>query len=377
MITSLTIQNFKCFAQLRLSYGKLTLLTGFNAGGKSTSLQPLLLLAQGLIHSSTPLTYSLNGVLVHLGTIADVLPANTETGSVIFTLAGPSGEITWVFETRAGDRFFRVLNTDAPSLTDGPGLTGTAVKSGGSSIVVSSLTDLIYISAVREGTADVFPVPDFDNGRHGDVGVDGRYAAYWYDRIVDDEVPASRLHPSDTATSVRKQLDAWMGTLFPGAQANVQYISHVSLLSLQFRLSDIGPWHRPANVGYGLTYVFPVLVALLAAHEDQLIVIDSPEAHLHPYAQSQMGRLLAHFAAAGVQILVETHSDHLLNGVRLAVRDGVVTPDEVQLHFFSGPVDGGNGVVSPILDVEGRINEWPEGFFDQTEKDLSLLAGWD
>jgi predicted ATPase len=310
--------------------------------------------------------------------VADVLPANTGTGSVVFTVAGSGGELTWVLETRSGDRFLVVANTGALRLESSVSSHDRAdVESAADPAVNKNLADLVYLSAVREGTADVFPVPDMDTDRFGDVGVDGRFAAYWYNRIVDDPVADSRLHPVETANSVRKQLDAWMSTLFTGAQANVQYMPHVSLLSLQFRLSDIGPWHRPANVGYGLTYVFPILVALLAAREGQMIVIDSPEAHLHPYAQSQMGRVLAHFAAAGVQILVETHSDHLLNGVRLAVRDGIVAPGEVQLHFFSGPADGGNGVISPILDVDGRIDEWPEGFFDQTEKDLSRLAGWD
>ncbi len=116
---------------------------------------------------------------------------------------------------------------------------------------------------------------------------------------------------------------------------------------------------------------------MLAAREDQIVVVDSPEAHLHPFAQSQMGMLLAHFAAAGVQIIVETHSDHLLNGVRLAVKKGIVGNSDVRIHFFTGAGPTGHGVLSPALDSEGRIDEWPEGFFDQLERDLSRLAGWD
>jgi CRISPR-associated Cas5-like protein len=167
-----------------------------------------------------------------------------------------------------------------------------------------------------------------------------------------------------------------LGTLFVGAQANVQLIPQVSLLSLQFRLSEIGSWRRPANIGYGLSYAFPVLVALLTAQEGQLVVIDSPEAHLHPSAQSRMGRLLAHFAAAGVQILVETHSDHLLNGVRLAVKNRTLPHVDVRIHFFTGATSEGHGVLSPAIDPDGRIDEWPDGFLDQSEKDLSQLTGW-
>ena len=106
-------------------------------------------------------------------------------------------------------------------------------------------------------------------------------------------------------------------------------------------------------------------------------MIDSPEAHLHPSAQSQMGRLLARFAAAGVQILVETHSDHLLNGARLAVKERVLPHTALQIHFFTGATKEGHGVVSPTLDSNGRIDEWPDGFFDQSEKDLSRLTDWE
>ena len=193
---------------------------------------------------------------------------------------------------------------------------------------------------------------------------------------MDSEVSAEKRHPQEQATSFRKQLDAWIGSLFPGAQANVQLLPQVSRLSLQFRLFDTGSWRRPANIGYGLTYAFPILVSLLAADAGQIVVIDSPEAHLHPSAQSQMGRLLAHFAAAGVQVLVETHSDHLLNGVRLAVKDQIIAHTDLEIHFFAGATRDTHGVVSPTIDRAGRINDWPKGFFDQSDNDLSVLSGW-
>jgi predicted ATPase len=130
------------------------------------------------------------------------------------------------------------------------------------------------------------------------------------------------------------------------------------------------------NVGYGLTYTFPILVALLAAEPGDIIVIDGPEAHLHPQAQSRMGWMLATFAAAGIQLIVETHSDHILNGIRLAVRDKVLPTAGLSLLFFAGNVLEGHGVTSPRIDDEGRINEWPDGFFDQGDKDIAQLAGW-
>jgi predicted ATPase len=374
MITAFELRNFKCFSQLRLSLKNLTLLTGFNAGGKSSAIQPLLLLTQGLRSAASPKTFALNGSLVRLGTVGDVLPSDSAESIIAFKVSRPTEESSWVFTTRAGDRFLRLIDQATPVAE---AATDPDRNLERLSELSRSLAKLTYISAVREGASEAFPIPDGNGHEVGDVGTDGRFAPYWYGQLVDNEVPERRRHPEEPATSLRKQLDAWLAALFPGAQANAQMVSQVSMLSLQFRLSEIGVWHRPANVGYGLTYAFPIIVAMLAAEDDQIVVIDSPEAHLHPSAQSQMGQLLARFAAAGVQILVETHSDHLLNGARLAVKGGVLPHSEMQIHFFTGATKEGHGVISPTLDSNGRIDEWPDGFFDQSEKDLSRLAGWE
>jgi len=367
MITALELENFKCFESLHLAFGGLTLLTGFNAGGKSSATQPLLLLAQGLRSGTSPSVFPLNGPLVRLGTVGDVLPSYADPasgkGQIAFRVATATSEAHWAFVARPGQRYLTVADSDR-------GLIESHAR------VLAQLAKLAYISAVREGAADAFPMPDEGVSVPGNPGTDGRFAPYHYDQSVDNEVSERRRHPREPATSLRKQLDAWLGTLFPGAQGNVQSLPQVSMVGLQFRLSEIGNWRRPANVGYGLTYAFPILVALLLAEDGQLVIIDSPEAHLHPFAQSQMGRILAFFAAAGVQIVVETHSDHLLNGVRLAVRDHHLPNSALAIHFFTRASREGHGVISPTVDVAGRIDEWPEGFFDQSERDLAELAGW-
>ncbi len=363
MITELEIENFKCFRNLRLSFGALTLLTGFNGGGKSSAIQPLLLLAQSARMQAIGPDMPLNGPLVRLGTVGDVLPSDRPAKSLSFEIVEQGGTQRWELTAKAGDRFLRDARKG---------------RSKSARILTHDLTFLnkiSYLSAVREGAADAFPLPEAE-GALRDVGIDGSYAPYLYDLFADDEVAFAKQKSDEKATSFRKQLDAWLGTLFPDAQANVQLVPQLSLLNLQFRLSGIGAWRRPVNIGYGLTYAFPILVALLAAEEGQLVIIDSPEAHLHPYAQSQMGRLLAHFAAAGVQILVETHSDHLLNGVRLAVKDRILPSPSLKLHFFTRASQDSHGVISPGIGADGRISDWPDGFFDQAEKDLSLLANW-
>jgi predicted ATPase len=373
MISALDIENFKCFSKLRLTAGALTLLTGFNAAGKSSAIQPLLLLAQGAKLGPGRTGYSLNGPLVRLGTVGDVLPAGTSQANFKFGLSKDDNAAYWTFSCRTGARQVDLAGTEI----QGPDARSRQSRAALSAKFDELLGGLSYISAVREGLADSYPLPDLDVTSAVDVGIDGRFAAYWYDRFVDETVPQARRHPNEPATSTRKQADAWFSTLFPNAQINVQHVARLAAESLQFRLSDIGEWRRPANVGYGFTYAFPILIALLAAKDGgQVVVIDSPEAHLHPRAQSQMGRMLATFASAGVQVIVETHSDHLLNGVRLAVKERVLDPQSLAIHFFTGATPTTHGVVSPAIDRDGRLSDWPPGFFDQSERDLAQLSGW-
>ena len=352
-VDAVIMEGFKCFDALRLELGQLTMVTGFNGGGKSTALQPLLLIAQALRLGDLT-TLPLNGPLVRLGTAGDIAPRASER-TMLLRAEGDRCDVEFRPKLQSGERSLSFIGCE---------------KTRGH----CGLDTLSFLSAVRAGVQDVFPIPEFANVP--DVGSDGRFAPYWYDRLVDEVVDGSRRMAGIEATTFRKQLDGWLGCLFPGAEANVWNIADVSRMSLRFRLSGIGDWKRPANIGYGLTYAFPILVSLLSALRGQVIVIDSPESHLHPSAQSQMGRILARFAKSGVQIIVESHSDHLLNGVRLAVRDGVLAPDDLRLHFFRGAEGGEHGVTSPTVGKGGEIHEWPDGFFDQSEKDLSLLAGW-
>lgn len=187
-----------------------------------------------------------------------------------------------------------------------------------------------------------------------------------------------RKHRAEERRTVRAQVDAWLGELFPGALIQARQLDATSPIQLSFKLGKDIPWARPQNVGYGFVHAFPMLVCLLTAPRGSVIVMDRPEAHLHPRAQSVVGRMLGQMAGAGLQILIETHSDHLLNGVRLAVRDGLVPPEDVAPHFFGHAGDSGpSGVTAMSVDRNGAIDHWPPGFFDQAEQDLAVLAGWD
>jgi predicted ATPase len=390
MLTQIKIQNFKCFDNLLLPLGRLTMLSGFNAAGKSTALQSLLLLTQALRSTIVTPELPLNGPIVRLGTPGEVL--NSGIGNIIFGIEDEQTSIEWEMqaEDRAKGNAFQILRIELRN-KDGrkkyernslscllsflpQGSDETAIQ------LVNGVRDIIFLSAVRIGTADVFPSPDDPSPVHADVGKEGQYAPWWFQRLSYDDVDESRRQISEEATTLRRQFNAWANQLFPKAQATATILERTNLVRLELRIGDIGDYRRPSNIGYGLTYAFPVIVAGLLAKKDQILIIDSPEAHLHPMGQSQMGRFLAQVAAAGVQVIIETHSDHVLNGIRLAVRDNIINSDKVALHFFNhgGAVnDDISRVTSPLIDRLGNLSEWPVGFFDQSEKDLSQLAGWD
>ena len=129
--------------------------------------------------------------------------------------------------------------------------------------------------------------------------------------------------------------------------------------------------YRAGNVGFGLSHVLPVLSGLLAP-SGALCLIENPEAHLHPRGQTKLAELAVRASRAGVQVMAETHSDHFIDGIRIAVRDGLIRPKDVAIHYFER--EGGKSVVaSPQVDSDGRLSSWPEGFFDQHEDNLIRL----
>jgi predicted ATPase len=130
-------------------------------------------------------------------------------------------------------------------------------------------------------------------------------------------------------------------------------------------------------MGFGITYALPIILAGLVAVEGGILVVENPEAHLHPAGQSRMGVFLAWLAGKGVQVIVETHSDHILNGMRRAIaQHSYISADSSILHFFSQSEDDEFGTNSVPLRFEanGSVSSWPKGFFDQYQIDVATLG---
>ena len=181
--------------------------------------------------------------------------------------------------------------------------------------------------------------------------------------------------------SRRRQLldvvDLWLQDVSPGAHLQLEPVPSADTVIAGFTFDRPGDVrssrYRATNVGFGLSYTLPVILALLSPR-GTLCLIENPESHLHPRGQTKLAELAARASKAGVQVFVETHSDHFMDGVRIAVREGIIAPGDVAFHYFER-VDNKAIVSSPKVDMDGRLSEWPAGFFDQhSENMMKLLA---
>jgi predicted ATPase len=148
-----------------------------------------------------------------------------------------------------------------------------------------------------------------------------------------------------------------------------------SVLSMGFRFDDLkqgnGRTFNPYNVGYGYSYVMSIVVTALISKPGSIVMIENPEAHLHPQAQLHLTYMLARLAATGVQIFVETHSEHVLNGFRLAAlkQEYKISNEDIRLYFF----DIKYRVEQLKIEKNGRILNWPKSFFDQYQYELAEI----
>jgi len=369
MISGLTLHNFKCFAEQRVAFAPLTLLVGANASGKSSVIQALLLLRQSHRRAAlTSGTLLLNGRLANIGTVIDVFAQAPLDDVLHLTLEAASGDpLLFSFPRAANDAEYRSLQGLAPA---------------GYAELNLFWDRFNYLNAERLGPKLLFPLPEDDRDPY-DIGVHGEYAVFIAGRDQQEQLANEALAYRDEETgeisrTILNQTRYWMRQIIPNFNFESTAVPGGDQVQALFGNIPGQDLVRPSNIGFGLIYTLPVVVAALVAPKGSLLVVENPEAHLHPRSQSIMGRFLARAAAAGVQVVVETHSDHVLNGIRVAVREGAwgqkLAADDVAIQYFlAADSEGPHRVRSPKVYPNGGIRPWPKGFFDQYESDLRKL----
>ena len=355
MLDSIKIQNFKCFEHLALCCAPLTVLCGLNGMGKSSVIQALLCLRD-------------HGSFSTLGTPQDVLYEGAAADTISF-------ELCW---TASGS--FRVayqLSEDRSWWED---------EDYGSAVQPGEFKRIIHVGAERIGPRRIYDYrassPETTNASRGSSAP--FHSLEGHDELTLNYLRAHRSDllddtdarcPTNGSRRLHDVLEHWLQQVTPGAHLDFDVVQDADALIAGFSFDRQGDVrtrrYRMTNVGFGLAYVLPVLAALLVP-KGHLCLIENPEAHLHPRGQAKLAELAVRAAVAGVQIMVETHSDHFLDGVRIAVRERLIRAQDTAIHYFERDGDK-SVVVTPEIDEDGRLSQWPSGFFDQHDDNLARL----
>jgi len=407
VINRITVAGFKSIVQEQsIEIRPLTILAGANSSGKSSIMQPLLLLKQTLEATYDPGALLLNGPNMRFTSVEQLL-SHTSSGEtrdsfcVGIEIAVGAGVKT-CFKRGKG------LGFDVEETTYSPERASYRLHRNMSRSAIRSLLDRVNTRLPLDATtlADTAIVNRnrcflrlYVKLEDGDVSIPVpliRNEGYLQESLQEVlHLPGLRGNPERTypVTAV--------GSTFPGTFENyvASVILHwqregdahmlnrlnddlrrlrltgkvvarpigdaqVELLVNRFLQGNAEDMVSIADVGFGVSQTLPVVVALHTAKSGQLVYIEQPEIHLHPRAQFAMAEVLADAAIAGKRLVIETHSSLLLLGIQTLVAEKKLPPELVKLHWFTQQEDGSTQISSADLDRTGAFGDWPEDFAD-------------
>lgn len=372
----LNLKNFKCFQNTQVKINDLTILAGANGNGKSTIIQALLLLRSSIEKCGKfdnikqqyeiPTTKDIEGIGValngnynlSLGYGEYVIPKNSNSSVLEFSLSESTTKFEMKFEVEASNLVIKPI-----------------VSLGTRRPLALFKQEFYYLNAERLGPRIR---QDIKYSDYPHVGYQGEYTA----QLLGDtsfnyshKVEEGRKHQNTVSPRLEQQVNAWLSELMPEVTVQAKY--DASTMSAQLEVSNQFTQSSSVlapNIGFGISYVLPILVSGLIAQKGSFLLVENPEAHLHPSAQSKIGEFLARIAEAGVCVIIETHSDHVLNGIQIAVAKNDIASDKVTINYLSQ----GEDTTQPQLDSisitsKGELTSWPKGFFDQSQRDFAEL----
>lgn len=380
MIT-LCIKNFKCFYDVEVPINNLTVFAGGNGNGKSTVIQSILLLRRTIEHCSewnedhfeykkiNGLNVELNDVYcLGLGNSLNILPTEFKETDIELGLSDCEKSLSVKYST---NNLTEVWITPKTILRNEFRYPENPLL----------FQQFYYLNAERIGPRINQGIRFYD---YPNVGFQGEYTAQIladldsleieskfkidYNRILDN--------PNFLKGSkFQHHVNAWLSYIIDGVTIIPVKDSetHTARITVENSYSK-GKSIFPTNTGFGISYSLPIIVSCLIAKKDTFLIIENPEAHLHPSAQSKMGYFLGVMANSGIKLIVETHSDHIINGIQIAVAEKKIDNELITINFFSHQENSTQPEVLPIkLKKNGELTDWPKGFFDQIQLDYSYL----
>ena len=323
MIKELELQNFKSFIFEKMTLSQLTLFAGLNSSGKSSVLQAIRIFSDWFV-GMQPLRQW------------NTLKSNLSV-----------------------DKFFSITIDGLTVRLD------SDVERAKGLFPVSF--EYVHICADRQGPQDTYvldaTLPSVE------IGQNGQHVYAYLEKNAAKQVSSNLAIAPNKVRLLQPNVEAWLQIVLPGVLTEKE---------IDLKQDEVHPYFngiRPTETGYGLSYVLPVIVALVAPLEHgTVIMIENPEAHLHPRGQVEMGRLIGLSVASGKQVLVETHSEHIVDGIRLSVKKGRLDSDDVMMYYFERKdYETPSSVQKISVTQDGRLSMWPAGLFDQSIVDKREL----
>lgn len=378
MINSLKLIHFKSHKETEIKFEKLTVLCGANGVGKSSFIQSLLLLRQTYLLNRLDNNLFLNGSLYEIGSIKDALHVANQGEyykKILFDIRfNQTEQNQWEFNADSDYNFLELLNKDKQN---------HKYKE-----LALFTTNFQYISAFR--SSEQVRARDFEVVQENQIsyskGKGDMVAHFLHHNGRKLNVLDKIKHPSTTFSFLEEQVSAWESYIVSSGVNIVteKVYENQYAIKYDFKVNSIQmPEHKFSadNVGFGLSYTLPILVAILSSKPNALIIIENPEAHLHPHSISKLTELICIASQAGIQIVIETHSDHIVNGILVQCKkfeefqgEKGIDKANVSIYQFERDDDKQFSTAIPIpVEEGGRIYNKPNGFFDQITHDLREL----
>ena len=361
MIKKIEINNFKCFRHQEIKFEMLTVFAGSNGVGKSSIIQSMLLIRQ--LYSNTKFVahkpyIAINDKIttfLELGSTREILNSESKTADISFLIYDE--------EDKFDELLFLIEKVNLLSLK--------------SEIINANIIEnpfkkfLHYLNAERLGprnTQETTVQVDLNVGYQCEFT--GQAIAIASKLI--DKLDTRRQFPNSSNFSFSAQVESWLQFIIPNIEIQITTFDEINQVRIGIRKKGTDtPFLHPNNIGFGISYCLPIIVSALVAKTGSIIIVENPEAHLHPLGQSRMGQFLSKMSQSGLQIIIETHSEHIINGIRISTLKGFLDPKNVIINFltFSDLVE----IKALELSNKGELSDWPSGFFDQEERDLGNI----
>lgn len=332
MIDSLHIQGLKSIDDQVFEITPLTIVTGLNSTGKSTLLQSVLLVAR--LNSENGRIF-----LPEVTTRFEILRNKyTKAEKISIDLAGKWGKCDFYVK-----QDISVCNY--PEEVSRP--------------IIEK--NFFYLSANRIGPENLASISD-----EKICGLNGEALFGTYEKEKSKALRESLIR-DDNSYTLSTQVNYWLCHIL-GLPIELS-TNQVNQMTADVRYKSDGiPDIMPSELGAGVSYLAKILILCLRAAEGDLVMIENPEIHLHPAAQSRLGEFLAFIAARGTQLILETHCDNLINRVRYEVYAGRIPANDVTIYYKES-------ITTPFvkIGINGRgqyTTDFPEGFFDATLSEL-------